>query len=181
MSKIRIYLLGIATLLMAPLAWILQGLPDWQVFLKLNEIANSWSLLGIQFGFIAGFMMLVLTNNQEATDNFHQQIRLIKSLRLNLLDTLFLSFCAGFGEELLFRVALQEWLHPILASIVFVAIHGYISLKDWSTTKYGLLVLLFIVALSYAIKVQGLWFCIFAHATYDFVIFYFWSRYKSIT
>lgn len=177
MAKWRIYLLGFVTLLMAPLGWLLCGMPEIVPFLQLDRLASTWTAIGIEYGFCFGALMLVLTNTETARRSFSVQHQLIRSLKLNFFDILFLSLCAGFGEEILFRVAVQQWLHPVLASIAFVAIHGYILPNDLNTTKYGLLVCLFILVLSYAISgEQGLWFCIAAHASYDFVLFYFWSR-----
>lgn len=177
MSKWRIYLLGFATLLMAPLGWLLCGMPEISEFLQLDHITSVWTGIGIEFGIAFGILMLIFTNTETARKSFSMQHQLIKSLRLNLFDILFLSLCAGFGEEILFRIAIQQWLHPVLATIAFVAIHGYINPRDLETTKYGLLVCLFILVLSYAISgEQGLWFCIAAHASYDFVLFYFWGR-----
>ncbi|MDR0802478.1 CPBP family intramembrane glutamic endopeptidase [Fluviicola sp.] len=177
MAKWRVYLMGFVTLLMAPLGWTLCGMPPVWEFLQLDRISNLWTAIGVEFGVFAGILMLVFTNTETARKSFSVQHQLIKALRLNFADILFLSLCAGFGEEILFRIAVQQWLHPILASIVFVAIHGYILPNDWNTTKYGILVCLFITVLSYAISgEQGLWFCIAAHASYDFVLFYFWGK-----
>nr|WP_294858713.1 CPBP family intramembrane glutamic endopeptidase [uncultured Fluviicola sp.] len=177
MSKWKVYLLGFATLLMAPLGWLLCGMPEISDFLQLDHIANVWTGIGIEYGIAFGILMLIFTNTETARKSFSVQHQLIRSLRLNIVDILFLSLCAGFGEEILFRIAVQQWLHPVLASIAFVAIHGYINPRDLDTTKYGLLVCLFILVLSYAISgEQGLWFCIAAHASYDFVLFYFWGR-----
>lgn len=169
--------MGFVTLLMAPLGWLLCGMPEISHFLQLDRIASIWTGIGIEYGVVFGIFMLIMTNTEEARKSFSGQHQLIRDMRLNVVDILFLSLCAGFGEEILFRVAVQQWLHPILASIAFVAIHGYINPKDLDTTKYGLLVCLFITVLSFAIsREQGLWFCIAAHASYDFVLFYFWGR-----
>lgn len=180
MNKIRLYLLGLLTLLMVPLAWLLQWMPPLKDFFRPDELLNTWTLIGAEFGIVFGIVMLIATSTETARVNFNYQIQLIRSLRLTIWDCLFLSFCAGIGEEFLFRIALQEWVHPIPSAIIFVAIHGYIRPKNWDITKYGLLVLIFILALSYAISVQGLGFCIAAHAAYDFVLFYSWSNYKSV-
>lgn len=177
MSKWKIYLLGVATLLMAPLGWFLCGMPEIGKFLQLEHILTAWTGIGIEYGVAFGIFMLIVTNTETAKKSFSVQHQLIRSMRLNIFDILFLSLCAGFGEEILFRVAIQQWLHPVLASVAFVAIHGYINPWDLETTRYGLLVSLFILVLSFAISgEQGLWFCIAAHASYDFVLFYFWGR-----
>ena len=178
LSKLRVYSLGLITLLMVPLAWLLQGMPPVADFFRPDELFVAWTLIGIEFGLLFGTLMLILTATAASKESFGHQIRLIRSFKLTIVDTVFLSLCAGIGEEFLFRVALQEWLHPLLVAVVFVAIHGYINPRDWETTKLGLVLLLFIIALSYAVYEQGLWFCIAAHASYDFLLLIWWSRYK---
>ena len=172
--------MGLLTLLMVPLAWLLQGMPPLLEFFRFDELNTAWTLIGIEFGLLFGALMLLATSTESAKISFRHQILLIKSFRLSILDCLFLSLCAGIGEEFLFRIALQEWVPPVLNAILFVAIHGYIHPKDWSVTKYGLLVLVFILVLSFAVYEQGIWFCIAAHAAYDFLLFFHWSRHKSV-
>ena len=192
MSKWKIYLMGFATLLMAPLGWLLCGMPEISSFLQLDRVFSVWTGIGIEYGVVFGIFMLIVTNTETARRSFSVQHQLIRSMKLNIFDILFLSLCAGFGEEILFRVAVQQWSindvgetdgptkiggRPENFAIAFVAIHGYINPKDLDTTKYGMLVCLFILVLSFAISgEQGLWFCIAAHASYDFVLFYFWGR-----
>lgn len=166
--------------MMLPLAWILQGFPRIEPWLDLKHLLAGENLWGILYGLIVGLIMILATSNDEATQSFKQQIQLVRSLKLTIFDCLLLSLCAGIGEEFLFRIALQEWLHPLIVSVVFVAIHGYLNPRDWSTTKYGLLVLVFIIGLGYAVDFWGIWFCIFAHAAYDFSLFYYWSRRLSL-
>lgn len=179
MGKFRVYLLGLVTLLMIPFAWLLQGMPNWIDFFKLSNLFSTWSLIGVEFGCVFALIMIVATGSETAQESFQQQIQLVQSLNLKFGDAIFLSLCAGLGEEFLFRIALQEWFHPLIVSVFFVAIHGYIRPKDWNTTRYGLLVLAFIIVLGYAVKTQGIWFCIFAHAGYDCVLFMHWRNYKS--
>ena len=169
-------MLGVLTLLMAPLGWLIVGTPSIASFLQLEKCSLTWTIIGSEFGFVFGFFMIVLTNIGSESTSISAQIATIKSLHLTVFELLFLSICAGFGEEILFRLALQEWLHPFIAAVFFVAIHGYINPKDWSTTKYGIFVLFFIIVISYALEPLGIWFCIAAHVTYDFVLFYYWSK-----
>jgi len=171
--------MGVLTLLMVPLAWLIQLLPPLSDYFQVASFFSSRTLVGVEFGVLFGAIMVLATNTKQAKISFKDQIHLIRSLNLSLFDCIFLSLCAGIGEEYLFRIAIQEWIHPLITAVIFVAIHGYIRPRDWQTTKYGLLVLAFIVVLSYAVYDQGIWFCIAAHAAYDFVLFYHWSRHKS--
>jgi uncharacterized protein len=171
--------MGLLTLLMIPAAWLIMWFPPLPQFFAADEVTGPWSIVGLGFGLFFGSCMLLFTSNSEAEESFNQQIRLIRSFRLNLFDTVFLSLCAGLGEEFLFRLALQQWLDPAIVAVIFVAIHGYIQPRDWSTTKYGLIVLAFILVLAYMVSYAGIWFCIFAHAAYDFVLMRYWTRYRS--
>lgn len=169
-------MLGVLTLLMALLGWLIVGMPSFASFLQLGKYSLTWTMIGAEFGFVFGFFMIVLTNIGSESTSISAQISTIKSLHFTVFELMFLSICAGFGEEILFRLALQEWLHPLIAAVFFVTIHGYINPKDWSTTKYGICVLFFIIVISYALEPLGIWFCIAAHITYDFVLFYYWSK-----
>lgn len=183
MSKIRVYGLGIITLLMLPLSWGILWLfghkHDPVAFLRLDELLHVQTLLGLAYGVAFGLLMLWATNTPEAQRSFRRQLQIIRSFRLTVIDCVFLSLCAGIGEEFLFRITLQEWIHPLLNSVIFVAIHGYFDPRDWSVTKYGLLILVFIIGLGYGVGIYGIWSCIIAHAAYDFVLFYAWSRQRS--
>jgi membrane protease YdiL (CAAX protease family) len=96
---------------------------------------------------------------------------ILRSMNLNVGDAIFLSFCAGFGEELLFRSGVQYYLGIVLTSIIFVAIHGYLNPKNWRYSMYGLIVMPFILLLSMGFETFGLWFAISAHFAYDAVLF----------
>lgn len=79
---------------------------------------------------------------------------MIASLRLSKTQMVLLSFCAGIGEELLFRGAIQALLLPfnvalaiLVTSIFFVAIHGYLNPKAGKMVWYG----------SYLVGVVSVW------------------------
>lgn len=172
--------MGVLTLAMVAVSWAADRffgakLPP-EDFFRLDELFTAWTLIGIEFGALFGAIMLLATSTESAKESFRFQTQFIRSMRLSVFDCLLLSLCAGIGEEYLFRITLQEWLHPLIVAVIFVAVHGYLNPWDWETTQYGLLILAFIIALSFAVDVQGLWFCIGAHAAYDFVLFYHWSR-----
>lgn len=97
--------------------------------------------------------------------------KLVSSLNLTFWDALFLSLCAGIGEELLFRVGVQFYLGVILTSILFVALHGYLNPKSWRQSLYGFVVLPLSFILGYGYEWLGLWFVVAIHASYDFVLF----------
>ena len=93
------------------------------------------------------------------------------ALKLNFWEGLFLSMCAGIGEELLFRSGIQPLLGPVITSILFIALHGYLNPFNWRFSIYGLIALPFILLISYSVGPFGLWFAIAAHFSYDAVLF----------
>ncbi len=80
---------------------------------------------------------------------FHRQmIDLVSRLDLSGLNPLWLSLCAGIGEELLFRGALQPLVGPWTTSVIFTAVHyqtgGFLTMNRW---KAMYAVLIFVVSL----------------------------------
>lgn len=175
MSKWRIYVLGLVTLIGFPIpAFIaLYYLEDWTIieFLQLDRFDFKTIILGLNLGIVYGFIAVLLLSTGLLRDEKSRQAKLLQQLKLNSIDMLFLSLCAGIGEELLFRVGIQFYLGPLVTSIIFVALHGYYSLKNWRINLYGLLITPFILILAYSLEPMGLWFCIAAHFSYDMVMF----------
>jgi uncharacterized protein len=175
MDKRTIYLLGIVTLIVFPaialfVLWFFSS-KDPILLLELDKIDFINSLYGLIFGVIYAFFSLWIFSKPFFEGELNQQKKLISSLNLNLFDKIFLSFCAGFGEEILFRVGMQHYLGIWFTSIFFIAIHGYLNPKKPKTAIYGLFLLPFILILAWAYEVFGLWSIIFAHFSYDLVLF----------
>jgi membrane protease YdiL (CAAX protease family) len=94
-------------------------------------------------------------------------VNMFSQFKLGWNEILFVSFCAGVGEEILFRGAIQPLIGIVLTSIVFVAIHGYLNPKEWRISVYGLTLTLVICALGYASKNIGILSAIIAHFMID--------------
>ena len=125
--------------------------------------------LGIVYGFIAYlFMKAPFFEKVPVKIN-----KLVRSMKLSVFDGLFLSLCAGIGEELLFRQGIQSFTGVLLTSVLFVALHGYLNPFNLRFSVYGFIVLPFIILISYGLDVFGIWFCIAAHFSYDAVLFTF--------
>lgn len=175
MSKKHLYLLGLVTLLVFPLPsyfflQTMEGL-DLKEFLQLDHIKTIPVSYGILFGIIYAYFALIILRAQVFQELPLQIDKLVKDLKLNYLDALFLSLCAGIGEELLFRSGVQHYLGIIATSILFVAIHGYIGFKNVKMSLYGMVVLPFILLISFGFDHFGLWFSISAHFSYDLTLF----------
>lgn len=175
MNKRTIYLLGLITLILFPLPAFLAlhylFNITWFNFLHIDEISTIPILYGLEFGIIYAFLALLILKAPIFEKIPLRIDKLVKDLRLNYFDAFFLSLCAGIGEELLFRSGVQTFLGIWVTSILFVAIHGYLSLRKPKMSLYGLVVLPFIVLISYGYEHFGLWFSIAAHFSYDLVLF----------
>lgn len=180
MDKFRIYLIGAATLLLFPLPayFILHYVEGWSFsdFFQLHRLSLKNIILGANLGMLYAFFAIFLLSTPFLKYEKIKQAQLLQQLNLNSADIIFLSLCAGIGEELLFRIGIQFYLGPLLTSLLFVALHGYYSFTNWRINLYGLLITPFILILAYSIDTLGLWFCISAHFTYDLVMFVAYAR-----
>ena len=175
MNKRVIYILGLVTLLIFPIPtfivlWFLEGVSPLDI-LQLDRLTVFNVGIGLQFGIFYAFLALLFMQAPVFDKLPGNLENIIRRMKLSFLDCLLLSICAGVGEELLFRSGVQYYLGPILTSVLFVAIHGYLNPKNWRMSLYGILVLPFIIALAYGFYEFGLWFSIAAHFAYDLVVF----------
>jgi membrane protease YdiL (CAAX protease family) len=179
-NKLFIYLMGIVTLVLFPIPalwalWYFAQIDPWTV-IDLQGFFHVHTLLGLEWGFFYAALCLAFFQGPHFKEELAQQHTMLRSLKLNKFDAFFLSFCAGFGEEILFRSGMQHWLGIILTSIVFVAIHGYFNPKEKRVSAYGFLILPFILSLGFWLSDLGIWFCIAAHFSYDLLLFLFLTR-----
>jgi len=175
MSKLTLYILGLVTLLVFPIPAFLAVyfISDIQFFefLHFNEIKLIPILYGLEFGVLYAFLAALILKSPIFETIPLKIDRIVQDLNINVGDALFLSFCAGVGEELLFRSGMQTYFGIWFTSIFFVAIHGYFSIKKPKMSLYGLVVLPFILLISWGYEHFGLWFSIAAHFSYDVVLF----------
>lgn len=136
---------------------------------------SSKPLLDIVFGLIGGsilagigWLILQLPMLKTVGDFFKI---IFNQLTLTTPDILFYSFCAGVGEEILFRGAIQPFLGIWVTAILFVLLHGYISLKDKPKSLYGLYLILVAASFGYAYEYGSIYMAMSAHFMYDLVMF----------
>lgn len=174
-DKQLLLVLALVTLLIFPLPtlFIKPWLEDssWISILELENLRLKPIVLGLSFGFgyaLLSGICLSLPIFKSVPLRIEETV---KSMNLSILEGIFISFCAGFGEEILFRSGIQTYLGVWLTSFLFIAIHGYISIKTPKNSLYGLLLFPFIVGLSFLFVKYGLWFAVAAHFMYDAVLF----------
>ena len=138
----RIRLLGLATLVGMPLvafviAWIFSlefPLIDW--FIPENFLLQL--AVGVLYGVLTAVMASWITERNFMSSVRNKYHNLLSSFKLTWFDAFFISICAGIGEEILFRYALQYLVGIWIAGLIFVAVHGYLNPKDWIISVYGL-------------------------------------------
>ncbi len=96
--------------------------------------------------------------------------RLIGPLLATPADILLVSLCAGIGEELFFRGAVQHWLGIPLTALVFVAIHGYLDPRSWRMCVYGITLTFGMMVLGWMASAWGLVAPMAAHTAIDVVL-----------
>lgn len=175
MKKRALYIMGLITLLVFPIpTFLVMWYVEDTSMLELLQFENFTYLkfgLGIELGILYAFIAMLLMN-APVFDKLPVRVEtMVKNMKLSIWDCVFLSICAGVGEELLFRSGVQFYLGPLITSVIFVAVHGYLNPLNWRMSIYGLIVLPFILMISYGFEEFGLWFAIGAHFSYDLVLF----------
>jgi len=95
---------------------------------------------------------------------------LIRPLKLNMLEIVFISICAGIGEELFFRGAIQPILGVWFTSILFVLLHGYLNPFKLYLSMYGAYMVLVIGVLGLLTDHFGIITAMVAHTVIDVVL-----------
>lgn len=171
----RILFFGWITLLLFPIpGFLLRYFIDGESIIHFLEPENIQIIpigLGLELGFVYGFLAYIIMQ-APFFDTVPSKIDvLIAQMNLKFRDGIFLSLCAGIGEELLFRSGIQPYLGWWIVAILFVALHGYLNPWNWRFSVYGLIVLPFIFLIALGFDFFGIWFCIAAHFAYDAVLF----------
>lgn len=169
----QVALLGVATVLVfgGLGVWLiqLQGRSLW--YLLLGPWVWYWQLLvGAGLGLASGNAAWWIVRQP-----FMRPVLLRYSDRLGGLlgrrsDRIFVSLCAGVGEELFFRGALQFWLGIPLTALIFIAIHGYLDPRNWRISVYGLAMTGVIIVYGAMTEHVGLLSAMVAHAALDMVL-----------
>lgn len=95
---------------------------------------------------------------------------LIKPLKLDNTQIVFISICAGVGEEMFFRGAIQPMLGVWMTAILFVLLHGYLNPFNLSLTVYGTYMVLVIGVLGLMTEYFGILTAMIAHTLIDVIL-----------
>lgn len=140
---------------------------------------------GLSFGIGAALLALALIESPWL--NFSQAYftKLVKGINPSIPEILFYSFCAGVGEELLFRAGIQSLftdatLGVWLTSIIFIALHGYLSISDPVLTVYGILMVGVSAGMGYLLLQWGIYASIASHFIFDVIMFLYLMYYPHL-
>jgi len=171
MSRKIFFILGLATLIgfSAIGGIIIEKILNIR-FLSLLNAPSPWYLqifYGIFYGYISALIGWKIVNLYFLKETLNFFSKLIKDLNLSIWEIIFISFCAGTGEEILFRGAIQPYLGVWVTAIIFVAIHGYLNPWNWKISIYGLYMCFVIGGMGIMCNIFGITSAIAAHFTID--------------
>lgn len=127
--------------------------------------------VGVAGGFVLSGITWLMGKWKYLNDvNFDYTLRL-GIFNFTSQEILFLSFCAGVGEEIVFRGMIQPWLGILTTSFLFIALHGYMSYSSWPKVVFGLILFAVGNILGLLGEFVGLLSAIVAHIIYDVIAF----------
>ncbi|MCM8532990.1 MAG: CPBP family intramembrane metalloprotease [Lentisphaeraceae bacterium] len=126
--------------------------------------------VGLTYGFAVAYLSSFITEGPKLKEACRKYTDKIQSLNLSFPQCFFLSLCAGVGEELFFRVALQPQFGLWVTSILFVAIHGYLNPRSYICI-YGLLLVFIVAGMGLLYVKFDFWSAAAAHFAYDLFLF----------
>lgn len=127
-------------------------------------------LIGTGFGTLSAFLAWGIIRLPFMKPVERKYRVLIGSIGIGWSDVIFLSLCAGIGEEVLFRGGIQPHLGVWPTAILFVALHGYLNPKDWRITLYGVFMTVAIGIMGILFDRYGAWTAFTAHSIIDIVL-----------
>ncbi len=174
-----LWLMGLLTLIGFPLlAWPVlwfQNL-EWESIFHFDKTLTGSLLIMMSVGLFFGLVMILLTDIPYFDKSLTRIKNRLANFKLNTFFVIFLSLAAGFGEEIFFRGAIQPLIGIYMTSIVFVAIHGYFSLKNMVINFFGVLLFIFISFIGYIAEAYSIWHAIAAHFSYDLVLLFYYKN-----
>lgn len=125
--------------------------------------------LGLLYGFLSALAVIFIMRHPVMTREEARYKDMLGPLNLRWRDIIFLSFCAGFGEEMFFRAFLQPHTGIWLGSVIFVVLHGYLNPKR-PIFFYGLFLVFDIAGMGWLFDNIGPWSAVSAHFLIDVIL-----------
>ncbi len=139
-------------------------------FFVLKEHLAFNLVFGISTGLVFGYLARYIVNLSFMSQVKKNYGRLFAGMKISALDVWLISICAGVGEEIFFRGALQPLMGVWITSVVFVAVHGYLNPWDWRISIYGVIMTGFIIVIGFMADHLGLLSAIIVHTLIDVIL-----------
>lgn len=127
-------------------------------------------VLGAGAGLVTGFTAWWIVQRRFMRPVLYRYADLVGPLMAFRSDRIFVSICAGIGEELFFRGALQHWAGIPITAVLFVALHGYLDPRSWRISLYGGFMTIAMIGFGSLAARYGLLAPMIAHAIVDVVL-----------
>lgn len=143
----------------------------WAKLLAGGPLSIWWQLLiGVVYGYVSTQIMLLLIRRKVMDSTRHLFGNLMRRFQMRWIDIIIISLCAGIGEEILFRGAIQLWLGVWITAVIFVALHGYLDPRSKPIFTYGLFMVAVSAGFGYLTNEVGLWTAATAHTVIDILL-----------
>ncbi len=130
-----------------------------------------WQLIiGLVFGIISAKAAWSIVELPFLKDIKGLFSNIFQPLKLNKSEIVFISLCAGIGEELFFRGGIQPMLGVWTTAVLFVLLHGYINPFNLPMTVYGLYMTMVIGVMGLMTIHLGIVTSITAHFVIDLIL-----------
>ncbi|MBK8342896.1 MAG: CPBP family intramembrane metalloprotease [Bacteroidetes bacterium] len=126
--------------------------------------------IGTIYAIIALIPLTILLQLKMLDGTRHFFADLLLRFKVSFPQIILLSLCAGIGEELLFRGAIQPWLGIWLTAALFIALHGYLNPKNKPLFIYGIVLLVVSAGFGYLLPKYGIYAAMSAHFWIDVVL-----------
>ena len=171
-----LYIMSLITLFGFPLlgiAWLMlfgENFNIAELFTSGSPVSEQL-LRGTIFGLTGAAVALWLINLNILEKITSYFLSIFSEVKLKWYDIIFFSFCAGLGEEIFFRGAMQHFWGIWITAFFFIAIHGYLSLTNLNINLYGLMMVVIVAGFGYLCNIYGIWAAVSAHFIFDVVMF----------
>ncbi|MBI2969068.1 MAG: CPBP family intramembrane metalloprotease [Bacteroidetes bacterium] len=173
-TKKLLYQLGVSTLIVFSLAGaISHSVMTGKPFMLIFESRYHWTVqvfIGAVYGWCAAYSALWLIRRDFMTPVRTFFTDLFMQFKMTQRDIIFISFCAGVGEEIAFRGGMQPSFGILFTSLLFVSLHGYLNPFNWRLSVYGLFMCVIILGIGVIKEMVGLTGCISAHFVIDWYL-----------
>lgn len=167
-------LLALATLVFFGIggAWLIADVQERDLDRVVVGTHDPWQqvFIGIVSGLIIAHAGWALISRPFMEPVLSRYAMLIGPLMPGGVVRLIVSVCAGVGEELFFRGAVQFWLGIPLTAVIFVALHGYLDPRSWRLSLYGIFLTVAMMGLGWQARAFGLLAPMIAHTLIDVVL-----------